>query len=326
MHIRCGDDIQRTLEHAGFRGDFNVHANPYLQGPVIDAPDWLQRRARFIADALGPYLGLGYAAVLDRCRAEERQLASASRDYARVVLWLEHDRYDQFVLLRCLASFAELGVPPRLELVGPNDFPGTTRFVGLGQLPPEALRLLWQRRVPIGAAQIAFAQHAWRAFRSSSPAALAELARRGTPALPDLGAALLRHLQELPWTRDGLGLTHRLLLRPLAEHGVQTAGHLVERVMREHDPLPGLGDIGYDAFLRELAVGAEPLVLRGGERAREAWHLDQVALTDAGRAVLAGERDWLGFAPRDRWVGGVRIVAGQRNWRWDEDERDVVSQ
>jgi hypothetical protein len=326
MHIRCGNDIQRALERAGFRGDFNVHANPYLQGPVTEAPDWLEQRARFIADALGPYLDLDYAAVLARCSEEERRLEAASRDYARVVLWLEHDCYDQFVLLRCLASFAKLGVPPQLELVGPNDFPGSTRFVGLGQLPPEALRLLWQRRVPIGAAQIAFARHVWSAFRNSSPIALAELTRRGTPALPDLAAALLRHLQELPWVRDGLGLTHRLLLRALAEHGAQAAGRLVERVMRDYDPLPGLGDIGYDAVLRELAAGAEPLVLHGGEPAHEAWHLAPVELTDVGRAVLAGERDWLDFAPHDRWIGGVRISVGKRNWRWDEDRRNAVLQ
>lgn len=324
MHVRCGHDIQHELASAGLRGDFNVHANPYLQGPVTDAPDWLEQRARFIAEALGPYLDLGYAAVLDRCRDEERRLAAASRDYERVVLWLEHDRYDQFVLLRCLASFAELGVPPQLELVGPNDFPGTTRFVGLGQLPPEALRLLWQRRVPIGAAQIAFAQGAWSAFRSSSPGALAELARRGTPELPNLAAALVRHLQELPWVRDGLGLTHRLLLQALAEHGAQPAGRLVGLVMHDYDPLPGLGDIGYDALLREMAAGAEPLVLRGGESTHAAWQRDAVALTDAGRAVLAGERDWLAFAQPERWVGGVRIAAGRRNWRWNEDARNVA--
>ena len=329
MHIRCGHDIERELREAGFNGDFNAHINPYLQGPVTDTPDWLERRARFIADGLGPYFGREFAAVLDGGRDEESRLAAASRDYERVVLWFEHDRYDQFALLRCLASFSERGVPPRLELAGANDFPGATRFVGLGQLPPEALRLLWERRAPIDAQQIAYGRRVWDAFRAPDPRPLAELVRNGTPLLPDLAAALERHLEELPSVRNGLGLTHELLLRALAEHAGTDmksvrAGRLVGIVMHAYDPQPGLGDIGYDLVLREMATAPEPLVTRSGAHAQDAWHLDEVALTDFGRAVLDGARDWLQVPVPERWVGGVRVLGQQRNWRWDERARDVV--
>ena len=322
MHIRCGHDIERELRDAGFHGDFNAHINPYLQGPVTDTPDWLERRARFIADNLRP--DFEFAAVLDGARDEERRLAAASRDYERVVLWFEHDRYDQFALRRCLASFAERGVPPRLELAGANDFPGATRFVGLGQLPPEALRLLWERRAPVDAQQIAYGRRVWDAFRAPDPRPLAQLARTGTPLLPDLAAALKRHLEELPSVRNGLGLTHELLLRALAEHGAQRAGRLVGLVMHTYDPQPGLGDIGYDLMLREMAAAPEPLVARSGAPSLDAWHLDEVALTDFGRAVLDGTRDWLQSRVPERWIGGIRIAAQQRNWRWDERARDVV--
>jgi hypothetical protein len=325
MHIRCGHDIERELRDAGLHGDFNAHTNPYLQGPVTDAADWLVARARFIADSLGPYLGLDHAAVQSGCRDEERRLAAASRDYERVVLWFEHDRYDQFALLRCLASFAEHGAPPRLELVRANDFPGATRFVGLGQLPPEALRLLWERRAPIGEEQIVFGRRVWSSFRASAPGPLAELWRAGTPLLPDLAAALLRHLRELPSLRNGLGHTHELLLKTLADHGTQRVGRLVGLAMHTYDSLPGLGDIGYDQILREMAGVPEPLVRRDGAHAPAAWHLDEIALTDAGRAVLDGERDWRTFPAPDRWVGGVRVAPGQRNWRWDEEAGRVVA-
>jgi hypothetical protein len=323
MHIRCGHDFVRELREAGLDGDFNAHINPYDQGPVTDTPDWLERRARFIADAIGPYQGLGYAIVLDDARDEELRLAAASRDYARVVLWLEHDRYDQFVLLRCLAWFAEHGAPPRLDLVGPRDFPGMTRFVGLGQLPPEALRLLWESREPVRTAQLAFGLRAWNAFRAPDPRPLAALARDGTPLLPALAGALVRHLQELPWLHDGLGLTHRLLLEALAHGGAQRVGRLVALVMHERDPLPGLGDIGYDLALRELAAAPTPLVKRSGGHTRDAWHLDEVAITAAGVAVLEGKRDWLESPLPERWVGGVLVAPHRRNWRWDERTRDV---
>jgi hypothetical protein len=322
MHIRCGNDIERALAEAGLHGDFNLHVNPYLQGPVTDTPDWLERRARFIAESFGAYQdSLDYATMLERTRAEERRLVAA-RDYARVVLWLEHDRYDQFVLLRCLAAFAEHGAPPLLELVGPNDFPGAARFVGLGQLPPEALRLLWERRARMSAEQLAVGRHAWNAFRSTDPRALAALARAGTPLLPDLAGALVRHLQELPSPADGLGLTHRLLLQALAESAPQRVGRLVGLVMHDRDPLPGLGDIGYDLALRELAAGDEPLVVRTGAHPPRDWHLDEVAITGVGLAVLEGRRDALALLP-ERWVGGVRVARGEQSWRWNELARAV---
>ena len=323
MHIRCGTDFLRELREAGLHGDFNAHINPYLQGPVTDTPDWLERRAQFIADTMG-YADQppDYATVLEGARDEERRLAAASA-YERVVLWLEHDRYDQFVLLRCLARFAEHGAPPRLELVGPSDFPGMTRFVGIGQLPPEALRLLWERRQPISAEQLAFGARAWAAFRVPDPSALAALARDGTPLLPALAGALHRHLQELPSVENGLGLTHRLLLQALAEGEPQRAGRLVGLVMHDRDPLPGLGDLGYDQALRELAALPDPLVQRSGGHAYEAWHLDEVAITESGRDVLEGRRDALALPFPERWVGGVRIAPAQRNWRWDERTRAV---
>jgi hypothetical protein len=34
LHLRCGSDIQITLEQAGFVGDFLEHAVPYCLGPV----------------------------------------------------------------------------------------------------------------------------------------------------------------------------------------------------------------------------------------------------------------------------------------------------
>ncbi|MGV3590555.1 MAG: DUF1835 domain-containing protein [Gammaproteobacteria bacterium] len=324
LHIRCGHDIQQTLRDAGFRGDFYAHINPYLEGPVVDAPDWLERRAQFIAEGFGFYSSMDYASALAGLQQEEKRLHDASRSYDRAMLWFEHDRYDQFVLLRCLAFFAEHGPPARLEMLRINDYPGSTRFVGLGQLPPEALQLLWAQRAEVTPAQLQFAREAWHMFRAPDPRPLAQLMRNGTPLLPDLAGALHRHLQELPSPANGLGLTQCLLLQALADHGPQRAGRLVGRLMHTCDPLPGLGDISHDQVLRALAAVAEPLVQRSGANAPQQWHLDEIELTAAGREVLDGRRNWLDVVQVERWVGGVRIAAGQHNWHWDDSEKAVI--
>jgi hypothetical protein len=325
MHIRCGDDIRHGLLEAGFTGVYNRHINPYLQGPVTDAPGWLEQRANFIMDSAGAVdIALTYESVLQSLQQEETQLASASRDYERVVLWLEHDRYDQFVLLRCLSWFAEHGAPHQLELVGPNDFPGATRFLGLGQLPPEALRLLWEQRKPASDEQVVFGKAVWKAFRSSDPRPLADWVRTGTPLLPDLAATLHRHLQELPSAEQVLSLTQVLLLAALAERSPLSAGILVAAVM-QRDPLPGLGDTGYEYELRQLEKVRDAVLLRVKQRREPGvWRYDKLEITERGRALLAGKTQLNLSEVPERWVGGVRVVAGQKNWFWDEKARSVA--
>ncbi|MES2606669.1 MAG: DUF1835 domain-containing protein, partial [Pseudomonadota bacterium] len=131
MHIRCGHDIQTALINAGLHGEFNVQIDPFVQGPVTADDDWLEHRARFIHEALGKDSDMQPETVLAGCRDEERRLSQAISDFERVVLWFELDAHDQLILLRCLAWFADHGMPPRLELVDAADFPGAQRFLGL---------------------------------------------------------------------------------------------------------------------------------------------------------------------------------------------------
>lgn len=154
LHLRCGSDLREALRAAGFAGDFLEYADPLCQGPLVDEPDPIPRRAAFIVESYRGNGGLTLEEVQGKLRREAAGLDRAGRDYERVVLWFEHDSYDQLVLARCLAHFARAGAPPVLELASVGQFPGAARFIGLGQLPPEALRLLWARRRPVSPAQL----------------------------------------------------------------------------------------------------------------------------------------------------------------------------
>lgn len=316
-HLRCGSDIAPTLREAGFVGDFLEYADPLCQGPVLEAPDWLEHRARFLADSYGAALGFDAAAALQRLRREEAGLQAASASGARIVLWFEHDSYDQLILARCLAHFAA-APPARLELVSAGAYPGGARFIGLGQLPPEALRLLWEQRLPVPADALLQGAAAWQALRAPDPGGLATLAAERLPALPALAPALRRHLQELPWLQDGLGLAERLVLQLLAE-APRGAGALFQALMREREPLPWMTDLMLLALLQRLRQAAEPAIAGDGATP------ERFRLTEAGQAVLAGARDWLSCRPAPRFVGGVAIPGGpQPCWRWDEAARRPV--
>lgn len=303
LHIRCGNDILHSLAIAGFTGDFLVFADPYVQGPVPQTKS-LEGFLRIRAEFLAPWAGSKEAA-LARLKDEYGALERAG-DYSRVALWFEHDSYDQLILARLLAHFAQTGSPPRnLQLVNVSHFPGVKRFQGLGHLPPDALRLVWRDFAEVTGPQLSLGQRAWEALTSPSPEGLEAIAQSGTSALPALAPALKRHLRELPSENNGLGLTEELTLKVLTEKGPLQASKLFGWYQNHYEPLPFWGDLQYWKVLSGLAQAARPALSIAEPGASPSdWH---VQITALGEKLLEGSANWLDENHVRRWVGGVFI-------------------
>jgi hypothetical protein len=166
--------------------------------------------------------------------------------------------------------------------------------------------MLWNRREVIDAERLSLGAAAWAALTSDDPRALAAIVRTRTPALPHLGLALHRHLQELPASVNGLSLTQSLLLQILSRQPA-TVGDIWRILQRELEPLPFLGDTMFLHILNEMGR-ANP---------------DRLTITQTGQEVLRAVTDWLSLHPPVRWLGGVRIDPSTPNWRWDEARQDV---
>lgn len=328
LHVRCGSDLKVPLQDAGFRGDFYEHNYPYLIGPVREGPGCLEERAQFLVDSYADSRDppLQYEPVRRGLERDEQRLHD-SANYDRVVIWSEFDCYDQLVLVRLLGHYATHRRPPRLELINIGEFPGAVRFIGLGQLPPEALRMLWTTRKPATPAILKLGLDVWRALVDPNPRALATIMRSGTPILPLLAKALHRHLCELPSSINGLSLTEQMALQLLAESEINLA-RLDGRLTYELDPLPGQGDLQVRDRVLNMEGASDrlferrPGIARNGE-ARPPW-TDVLTITDLGRAVLKGDIDLMSLKPPKRWVGGVQIGPGMPDWRWDEAMKDAV--
>ncbi len=328
LHIRCGSDLKQSLQDAGLRGDYYEHSYPYAVGPVREGAGALEQRARFITESYRTHRNPppDYAQVLQDLDRGER-LLHESAGYQRVVIWSEADNYDQLVLVRLLGHYARHSRPSRLELINASDFPGSISFLGLGQLPPEALRLLWVTRTPVGAAQLQLGLAAWLALADADPRPLAALMRSATPGLPLLGPALHRHLRELPATATGLSLTEEVALQCLASKpcGIyQLVGRMLYSLMRLH----GFGDTNIlNRVLAMEQASDKPFTRRAGVdqngESRSPWS-DSLEITELGRALLRGEVDFRTLNPPPRWVGGVEVAAGNPDWRWDEKLQDAV--
>ncbi|MFK3820311.1 DUF1835 domain-containing protein [Pseudomonas sp. NPDC089407] len=306
QHWRCGNDIAHSLRTAGFAGAFQMFDDPMVMGPVPALPEqpYWQVRGAYVQQAFN----LDAAEVAARQTAQQAALAGLNGD-SQLVLWCEADAYDQLFLIRVLASLPCL--PRRLELIEIDQVPGIERFIGIGQLAPDLLAWLWPQRRALGEDALALARQAWAAYTAADPQAWADLAGRQHPALPLLGRALARQLQELPGANDGLSLTERLLMRVLASRGELPAGRVFGQLMMQDDPLPYLGDMMFRALLQPLIHAPQPLLLEG---AGEAWAQRPLRLTALAEQVLAGKQHWLDHSPAQRWVGGVLVDAADRPW------------
>jgi len=337
LHIRCGTDLQHTLPAGGFNGDFLEYSDPYGQGPILLNDNFINTRAKFLHEAYDPLFENELDDKLNDKRSDKTldstrtyletahdKLKQAAQQYKRVVFWLEHDGYDQLILAKLLSFYAQNKMPEKLEMICINHFPGSARFIGLGQLPPEAIRLLWQQRQAVNPQQLKLGDRIWNSLGESSPQSLNKIIKsKDIKYLPNMEAALRRHLQELPSTGNGLSLTEQLSLEMLNEESM-TAGQMFKRLVSERDPLPWLGDIMYWFILQSMMQASKPVFEISRSDLNKPWHERLLTITDTGKKVLAGKRQWLSLNPPDRWLGGIKLCARHPCWRWDDKEMQPV--
>jgi hypothetical protein len=320
LHIRCGTDIMYDLALGGFSGDFLSFADPYVEGPVPRTQS-LEEFVRIRAN----YLAQGDRGAFEENLGSYRDLERA-HEYDVVHIWMEHDSYDQLILARLLYFFGDASArPKRLRMINVTHFPGFEQFVGLGQLPPQALRLLWGDFKDVTEAQLILGKQVWNAITSPSPEALMEIAKAGTPDVPTMGPALTRHIRELPSVRNGLSMAEELTLHVLSDKGAMTAARLFGSYMGE-EALPFMSDTFFWKLLSRLSSSDEPALSVDGRRAspEEVNPTSKVDILPSGERLLRSERDWLKTNPPERWVGGVRINAQEKlNWRFDADRGTV---
>src|SRR5215471_12961183 len=143
LHVTNGESAGNTLRQTGLGGAVLPWQDALHEGPVPASarPELLRIRADFLS-------GCGWGsrqAILSALQRRDCTLTEALRDRRQVVLWFEHDLYDQLQLLDVLALASASGGTPELIVVG--SFPGKPSFRGLGELTADQLETLWPSRV-----------------------------------------------------------------------------------------------------------------------------------------------------------------------------------
>jgi hypothetical protein len=312
LHVANGHATTGLIELAGVPGRTMVWCDPLHDGPVpggVPDEELVRVRARFLASPDEDAEGV--AADLRDWRTQIDQ-----QHYDELVLWYEHDLFDQLNLIQLLTHLGGVSLARPITLVAVDAYAGRAGFKGIGQLEPRDVAALFEMRRPITEAQLALAARAWDAFRADDPRQIEALLAAGTPALPFLSHALQRHLEEFPSTANGLSRSEQRLMEQAADGPVE---------MREAWPrlVEGerwffLTDTAFADRLKALAASV-PALLTVHDAAPDPRSMTagSFELTGAGRDVLAGAADRVRLCGIDRWLGGVHLHGRGPLWRWN---------
>jgi hypothetical protein len=293
VHVHGGRALLDRLAAAGLPGDRLEWCDPVCSGPTpagLADDEWYRTRAehlRACAEA-------GDAAPIEaRLRAQDLELAAVAPG-AEIAIWAGPELYCQAILMRLLVLLAARSGSGPITLVEPGDHPRLRGCTLAGREPGE-LRAAFDARRSATAAAFALARRAWDAFTRPGARPLARLVATDTSALPYLGAALGRHLADLPDGATGLSTTETYALEVLRA-GPHDPGALLAAVAAR-EARPWLTDAMLGETLRRLGGTDAPLVARAESGA--------FSLTRRGDDVLAGYDTWTA----ERWLGGIHIGA-----------------
>lgn len=328
LHIVNGDSVADKLRQGVVQGDILVWREVYPEGPVFVNPaEHASRTLR--AQYLEKAMGIPNEEFIRISEEQEKKLAEFHQ-YEEIVLWFEHDLFDQTMLGFLLHWFARQPLGrTKLSLLCIGAYPGIELFRGLGQLSVDQLKTLsgtWQQ---VRQEELELGKAFWEAYCSPDPGKLAELLQGDTGSLPFAHDAFQHHLSRFPSTYNGLGIVEQTTLE-MAHSGLNTPLDLFKHVGDKLHWL-GMGDLQYWHSLAKISQCPNPLLIIEGREAfpdfaqsSPSFLQCRVALTELGLDVLNGKTDWLSVNGADDWYGGVHLQGRSVPWRWDVSGQNLV--
>ena len=298
LHVTNGDSAVRNIREAGFQGLIVPWRDVLHEGPVpegLNPAELRNVRANFVASAGWSLL----PDVLQEFQARDAALMQ-SEEHDEVVLWFEHDLYDQLQLLQVLE-----------RVVGHDHVTLACRAEYLGRLDSLRLREIFDERERLQDEHFNLAAYAWSAFRSPDPGDVEDVLREDLSLFPFLASALKRHLEQFPSVESGLSRSERQILEVLAMEDVPLKD-LYTRSHKEREEAIFLGDTVFLRYVRGLRDVPEPLL----KTQSDDW-TSFASMTESGREVLSGRSDHVRLNGIDRWLGGVHLKGHDAAFRWD---------
>jgi len=293
IHIHNGDVVAHAAKRAEIPGEHLTFRETLVTGAVVPGDDWIETRARAIAEAHGQDLLRVRTDLLE----QEQALDAAAASEGEIVLWFEHDLFCLVHLLYLLNRFgdAQLSLVWCPQPISENDDRG--------------LHLLYESRAAVTPGMAKAAREAWQDYTSSEPASLNRWLDADTPDFPFLREGLTLHASRFPSLTNGLGAVERRLLTHIAA-GFNDFATIFDH-LNDEVPRFGFGDTEIFRTVRALANRAVPLINLTGDLPKAIC-----TITPMGENVVQGAVDDLTINDPDLWLGGAHVTKGSV-WRWD---------
>jgi Domain of unknown function (DUF1835) len=302
-HIVNGDVVGQKIKE--LEGNIIVWREMYDFGPL--SLDWsLEDTYKFRAQFFEQKLDIPSNEFIKICQEQYSKLYNLSRS-EEVVLWFEHDRYDQMMLIYLLSELSNMGFQ-YISMVSIDKFPGIDPFHGLGQLSSEQLINLLQSKQKVTKEQINEGIKGWKAYLSQNPKDINKWIEDEKHYLPYLKQAFLTHKSFYPSSINGLNQIEISALTMLKE-GEKSFAELFNNVSRQRKN-DGISDLYFAALLNELMKGNQPLLKsdRKLPNYRQQNPKANLEITKWGLEVLNGNENRLNLTGIDWWLGGVHLI------------------
>ena len=244
---------------------------------------------------------------------------AAAVEHPEVVLWFEHDLYDQLQLLQILAWFSADAsrIPLKLQMI--------CRDAYVGEQEAATLRSHFEDRLPVLPAALRTGADAWKRFTSEDPTHLEAAIARNDEALPFVAPALQRLAEEYPSSTNGLSRNERQILEVVGKNEIEVGALFLACQERERDRY--LGDWSFWKIVEGLVNAPHAAVeltdgrpfgkpqTQGRELIRR-----RIKSTPVGAQIIRNQQDYVRLNGINKWLGGVHLTPDHL-YRYDTSAR-----
>lgn len=315
LNITNGDSAVETMKKAGVAGDFLPWRDVLHDGPVISdfsLEALSELRAQFITNR-----GWGELSAIKKGFVDRDNKLKSYQDYDKVVLWFEHDLYDQLQIIQILDWFSHNGSDGDvLSMICTKNY--------LGMIDPDEIKNLIQYESSVTKEQLTLANKSWSAFGSPDAKDWASLLDDDTTALPFLANAVHRQLEEYPDCKTGLSRTAFHALKAFSQGEIRCGKIFATYIETEERRF--LGDSSFWVILEEMAQANPPLIepKNGSVCNQSIEPTDEFIITKTGEDVLKGRANLLDYYEINRWIGGTHLNK-DNIWCWNADKKILTN-
>lgn len=289
LHILNGDSSKHCLDALHISGDVAVWREMLSDGPVVESVAseafWATRALFFETTSSVS------AAKYFQLTRDEFSKITAFNQFDETVLWFEYDLFCQINLM-ALCSFLHRHRQQnsRISLICVGNSQQSEQLLGLGEFPEDELRIAYENRIELTAADLQFADDIWQLYCQPDPADLAKKINIPHPTFNYLRDAFAAHFHRFPGKFNGLNSIENKILTLLFNEP-KSANQIVGELLRWQTWF-GFGDLQYFAYLDQLKSLYEIVD-------------DTIHITDFGKKVLGGETSFLTVNQPEYYFGGA---------------------